>query len=231
MKKLYSIILLSASLLVTAKLSAQSVIYDREGYVNVREKADKNSKIIDTLSNGHLIYDMEKEGNWTNIDYFKNNKSFDGYIYTDRIKRIDTFREIKQKKLTETTVILENDSIQITVTEKKFEPKKHSFTYSKENKDQIQLIDRKQYYGTDGELPEFQYDEVKIKIGTQIIVLPKSATENLFQPSLYKVVAHYDKKSKTIYIDSINSDGAGSYIVVWKIKNGKYVDRYIFNGF
>lgn len=231
MKKINLTLIMFVSIFVTNNLFSQSIINDKDGFVNVRKEANKESKLIDTLRNGHLIYDLEREGKWVNIDYFKNNESFSGYIYNDRFKRINEFEEIKRKKINDNEVVLANDSIEISVTQVKFEPKKHKFTYSKENKTAITLIDKKQYYGTDGDAPKTQYEEVKIKIKDKIITLPKSATENLYEPSLNKIVVHYDEINKTIYIDSINSDGAGGYVVVWKIKNGKYVDRYVFYGF
>lgn len=55
--------------------SAQFVIVsDKDGYVNVRENADTQSKITDKLNNGHLIFCFENKSDWTNIDNTHNNK-------------------------------------------------------------------------------------------------------------------------------------------------------------
>ncbi|WP_298115139.1 SH3 domain-containing protein [Flavobacterium sp.] len=231
MRKINLYLIILVSIFLTNKSFSQSIINDKDGFVNVRKEANKDSQLIDTLKNGHIIYDLEREGNWVNIDYFKNNESLSGYIYNDRFKRIEKFKEIKRKTISANEVVLGNDSIEIRVTEAKFEPKKHKFTYSKENKKVITLIDKKQYYGTDGEVPKTQYEEIKMKIKDKVIILPKSATENLYEPSINKITVHYDEINKTIYIDSINSDGAGGYVVVWKIKKEKFEDRYIFYGF
>lgn len=231
MKKINLAVVLVVSLFISNKIFSQSIINDKDGFVNVRKEPSKNSTVFDTLRNGHLLYDLEREGNWVAIDYFKNNESFSGYIYKGRSKRIDAFTEIKRKIIKANEVVLGNDTIEISVTKSKFDPKKHQITYSKENKKAMTLIDKKQYYGTDGEVPKTQYEEVKVKIKDTLIVLPKSATENLYQPSLNTIAVHFDYKTKTIYIDSINSDGAGGYVVVWKIKNGKFEDRYVFYGF
>lgn len=219
------------SLVLSNNLFSQAIINDKDGFVNVRLEADKGSKLIDTLRNGHLIFPLERDGNWVSIDYFKKNESFSGFIYSDRIKKIEQYPEIKRKKSPNNEIILKNDSIEISVTEKKFEPKEHKFSYSKENAKSIIRIDKKEYYGTDGEMPKTQYHEIKVKIKNQVISLPKSATENLYEPSLEKIVANYDKENDIIYINSYNSDGAGGYIVVWKIKKGKYEDRLVFYGF
>lgn len=231
MKKINVVITILVIIIATNKHFSQSIINDKDGFVNVRKEASKVSKVIDTLKKGHLIYDLEREGQWVMIDYYKNNKSFSGYIYNDRFKRIAEFKEIKRKSINTNEVVLSNDSIEIKVTKATFEPKKHHFTYSKENKKVITLIDKKHYYGTDGEVPKTQYEAVQVKINDKLIQLPKSATENLYEPSLQNITVHHDEKSNTIYIDAINSDGAGGYVVVWKIKNGKFDDRYIFYGF
>jgi hypothetical protein len=40
-----------------------------------------------------------------------------------------------------------------------------------------------------------------------------------------------DKENDVIYIQSMNSDGAGGYVVAWKIEKNIYKERAIFNGF
>lgn len=46
----------------------------------------------------------------------------------------------------------------------------------------------------------------------------------------------YDKDVRThnmniVYIQSMNSDGAGSYEVIWKVEKAVYKERYIACGF
>lgn len=212
-------------------LFAQAIINDRDGYVNVRKEANKQSKIIDTLLNGHLVFTMENEGNWVNIDYFRKEEDASGFIYKGSTKQISDYPKFKNRMLLTNKVSLSQDGIEITVTEKKFEATKHKFNYSKENKKVITLIDNKIYYGTDGELPKTQYHNIKVKIKNKVIELPNSATANLYEPSLDKVTVNYDKANDRIFISSYNSDGAGGYIAVWKIEKGKYKERYIFYGF
>lgn len=80
-------------------------------------------------------------------------------------------------------------------------------------------------------MPTTQYEKIKIKIGNKIIFLPKTALEGLYQPSIYSAEVNYDKTNNTIYLQTMNSDGAGSYCVIWKKKNGFYLDRLIVYGF
>ena len=114
---------------------------------------------------------------------------------------------------------------------KSFEKSKHIFKYDKEEKDQIVLIDNKQYWGTDGEMPKTEYESIKLVVGGKGIVLPKSAFANLYEPNLSMTQVHYDKTNSILYILSENSDAAGSYEVIWKVEKGIYKERFIAYGF
>lgn len=208
-----------------------AIVLDKDGSTNVRLNGNSNSKIVDTLQNGHLIYCLENKGNWANIDYTKERKESNGYIYKDRYKLISTFLQIHIARKNVTSVKLKKDSIEITLTQSMFEKGKHRFKYSKEAPDQIELIDNKQYWGTDGEMPSTQYDKIILRIGHRNVSLPKRATVGLYEPSLYNAEAYFNKQNNTLYITTINSDGAGSYEVIWEVKNGIYMDRLVAYGF
>ena len=134
-------------------------------------------------------------------------------------------------KETDTFITFKKDSIEVTITQGKFDKKKHKFKFLKDYPTQIELIDNKKYWGMDGGMPTTQYEKIKIKIGNKIIFLPKTALEGLYQPSIYSAEVNYDKTNNTIYLQTMNSDGAGSYCVIWKIENGVYLDRLIVYGF
>jgi hypothetical protein len=208
-----------------------AIVNDNDSLLNVREDGQQNSKVVDKLQNGHLIYCFENKGNWTNIDYAKNGKELNGYIYKDRYKLISSFKTIPRTLNKENIVIFKSDSIQVTVTKSSFDKKKHKFKYVKEYPKQIELIDNKKYWGTDGEIPNEQFDKITIKIGQKIIELPKKSIESLYEPNIQSVKVYYDKSRNTYYIQSMNSDGAGSYFAIWKIDNDKYSDRLIAYGF
>lgn len=75
--------------------------------------------------------------------------------------------------------------MQIILTQQNFDKAKHKFIYRKEHKDQIQLIDNKKYWGTDGGLPKTEYKSIEVYIGKTKVTLPKSALANLYEISLY----------------------------------------------
>lgn len=226
------IILTSTLLLLTSICLGQfAIVNDKDSLLNIREDGTTNSKIIDRLQNGHLIYCFENKGNWTNIDYTKNNKELNGYVYKDRYKFISTFPALKISKKTETSITLKKDSLQVTITQSNFDKKKHKFKYVKDYPTQIELIDNRKFWGTDGGMPRTQFGTLIIKIGQKIITLPESALKGLYEPSIFSAEVNYDILNDTFYIQTMNSDGAGSYLVIWKVEKGIYKDRLVAYGF
>lgn len=208
-----------------------AIIRDNDGFTYVRNEEKKGNNIIDTLKNDHLIYCFEKSNNWTNIDFEKQGKDLNGYIYHNRFKLISSFESFKIQHQTNLSIALKKDSIEIKLFKGEFEKSKYKFKYTSNEKDQIALINREKYWGTDGGIPKYEYTKIIVNLGSQKITLPKAATENLFEPSLFNTEAFYDESTNTIYIQSMNSDGAGSYLVIWKIVNGKYSERFVAYGF
>ena len=208
-----------------------AIVNDKDSLLNVREDGQLSSKVVDKLQNGHLIYCFENNGNWTNIDYVKNGKELNGYVYKDRYKLVSTFPALTVSKKTATSITLRKDTIEVTITQSKFAKKKHKFKFVKEYPDQIELIDNKRYWGKDGGMPTTQFESIVIKVGQKAIKLPKIALEGLYEPSIYSAEVNYDKANDTFYIQTMNSDGAGSYEVIWKVEKGVYKDRLIAYGF
>lgn len=226
----HSITLLLLHLCLTA--SAQfAIVHDKDSTVNVREDANPNSTIIDKLHNGDLIYCFEDKGNWTNIDYAKKGKEQNGYIYKDRHTAIATFTPLKKIREKSNSITLQKDSITVTLTQSKFEKRLHKFTYLKDYPTQIKLIDNKPYWGKDGGMPTSQFNTITISIGQRMYTLPKIALQGLYEPSLFSAEANYDKDNDILYIQTSNSDGAGSYEVIWKIEKGVYKSRLVAYGF
>ena len=208
-----------------------AIVNDNDSLLNVREDAQPNSKVIDKLPNGHLLYCFENKGNWTNIDYAKKGKELNGYVYKDRYQFVSGFPALTVSKKTATSITLKKDTIEVIITQSKFHKKKHTFTYLKEYPDQLELIDNKKYWGRDGGMPTSQFENMVIKVGQKTIKIPKSALEGLYEPNLYNAEVNYDKASDIFYIQTMNSDGAGGYEVIWKVEKGTYKDRLVAYGF
>lgn len=208
-----------------------AVVNDKDSFLNVREDGHQSSKVVGKLPNGHLIYCFDNKGNWTNIDYTHEGKELNGYVYKDRFQLVSNFPALTVSKKKETSITLKKDSLEVTITQVQFDRKKHKFKYVKEYPDQIELIDNKKYWGMDGGMPTTQFESIVIKVGQRRITVPKYALEGLYQPNLDNAEVNYDKSKDTFYIQTINSDGAGSYLVIWKIEKGYYKDRLVACGF
>lgn len=208
-----------------------AIVKDKDSLLNVRDGEQQNNKIIDKLPNGHLIYCFENKGNWTNIDYTKKDRELNGYVYKDRYVLVSKFPALTVSKKTNTSITLKKNSIEVVITQSKFDKTKHKFKYVKNYPTQIELIDNKKYWGMDGGMPTTQFENITIKLGQKVILLPKIALEGLYEPNIYSTEVNYDKTTDTLYIQTINSDGAGSYLVIWKIEKGIYKDRLVVYGF
>lgn len=204
-----------------------AIVNDKDSFLNVREDGHQSSKVVDKLPNGHLIYCFEKKENWIIIDYTIKGKEQNGYVYKDRFQLVSNFPGLTFYKKTATSITLKKDTLEVTITQGKFDKNKHKFTYVKEYPDQIKLIDNKKYWGMDGGMPTTQFESIVIKVGQKRISIPKNALEGLYEPSIYNAEVNYDKSNDTFYIQTINSDGAGSYLMIWKIEKGIYKDRLV----
>lgn len=83
----------------------------------------------------------------------------------------------------------------------------------------------------DGGMPTTQFEKISIKVGQKNIILPKSALEGLYEPTISSAEVNYDDVNETFYIQTTNSDGAGSYLVIWKVEKGIYKGRFVAYGF
>lgn len=207
-----------------------AVINDKEGFVNIRSSNEvKDNNIVDKLENGYVVTHFEAEGNWILVEYQKNGKLLDGYVYKDRINNISNFIKIPEKQISPNGITLSNKDIEIIITEKNFDKTKHTFNYFNNDPNIVIQIDGKDIFGTDGNIPKREYNFIEIQIGAIHISLPKNALENLYEPTLENTIANYDEKSETLYIQSSNSDGAGGYEIIWVIEKGKYKERIVTN--
>ena len=226
-----SIFLILLTFFSTLAFGQFAIVLDRDGQCNVRSSPEVANNTSDTLKNGHFVYCFETKGNWTNIDYSKMSQALTGYVYHNRLKLVSDYQRIPLLTRATNSATYRKDSIEILVVTQKLDKGKYRFSYFKGNKDQIELVNGRPYWGTDGGLPKAEYKLISIRLGKKKVDLPKSALENLFEPGLNNTQVNYDQQSDILYIQSMNSDGAGGYEVIWKIEKGKYKNRYIADGF
>ncbi|WPO79376.1 hypothetical protein [Flavobacterium sp. KACC 22761] len=208
-----------------------AVIKDNDEYVNIRTEASIENNVSDKLNNGFVVYCFEPKNNWINIDYSKNNKDRNGYLYKNRVQYLSEFTTIPLIKKTQTQVIFEKNGLNISIESKNFESNSAKLTFLEKDKSILKKINGKDFWGTDGGIPKSTYKSIAVVIDNNTIELPKNAFDDLFEPNLYNTKINFDKKNNILYIASSNSDGAGGYEIVWVIEKGKYKERKIVYGF
>jgi hypothetical protein len=227
-------LLILSFLFVVFKSFAQfAIVEDKDGFVNVRKSPGIKNNIVDTIYNGEFVFiwDFDDElKNWFSIIYIKNDHEKDGYIYKTKFKELNKFQEISNKNFIYGGVVLKSDSIKITIKVDSFQIRKNKIEYEIEENSYkfVKKINNKKFYGTDGEVPSYQYKSIEIEFGKDNIVIPKSAFKDLFEPNINNTNASYDPLTQNLYIYALNSNGAWSYGILWIIKNKKYLKRVLY---
>jgi len=209
-----------------------AIVSDKDGFVNIRGTKDFGDNVKEKLDNDQFVYILEAKDDWAYIFYMKNSQLVrNGFVYRDRLKVINDFSSIPLVSTKEQEVVFTKGETTLTVSAKKFYREEHDFTFYKENTEQIQYIDGLPYMGTDGEFPNSEYASIEVKIGSDQFTFPAEAIRNLYEVRLADTKVNYDSNNDTIYIQSMNSDGAGAYEVIWRVVKGVFKDRYIASGF
>lgn len=205
-------------------------IIDKDGYVYVREKENKNSKIIGQLKSGHVIFIPEDLGtNWLNINYRDDNKELSGYIHRSRVKYINTLENVPMADYDNTFVNFYLRNISINIKTGTFNKESFDTKYFSKDEKGFDKYKGRFMLGTDGYANEAKtfYKSITISIGNYTIKIPETDLQDLFNANNGYTECYFDKTDKTLYIHLTNSDGAGSYVVLFIIKNGIYKRRQV----
>ena len=226
------VLVLFLTVFIVGHINAQTaIIKDPDGYCNIRQTASSQSKIIDTLSNDKIVfvYKDEAEDNWLPVDYKKGNELLSGYIHQSRIRFLADMTKFKSVTLNDTMLKLQLDNFQLTMTKGSFNKKNRKLQYGKQEETTfLKTIDNKFPWGTDGNIPKTEYKSVQFKTKKNTLNFAINTVNDLFEPNLYMTMVYLDKKTGKFYIEAINSDGAGGYVVIWVVKNMQIIGREIF---
>lgn len=231
MKNICILIILLVSQLNYAQFAR---ISDADGFVNVRKEANAKSEISGKILNKEIVYLIDNEfsnSQWKYAFYeSKSIKEVSGYIHSSRLKILSDFIEIDYLK-TENDIAFfmdREEDIQIEIAVQSFNAKKSISKFS--IKDGFYYAYKsKPIWGTDGNLPNSAYKFIKVKIKGKEFEVPQESLENLFQPTIIEkandfkyIEINYDKNNDVLYISSLNSDGAGSYVVLFVFEKGNF---------
>lgn len=225
-------------------------VNDADSFVNVREDASINAAVVCKLPNETIVFasyvdDMDEKSNWVHVDFYlkkttkkKNPEDYtpaimngytlySGYIYKTKLIAIEKLKPLTYRQFTN-GYSCSNDSVKIKITIAPFVQAKHSVQYSKKYEGIWDKVDNLPMIGSDGSKPGEEIKKMEVSINNITVSIPAAAYKNLFNPS-YQNDAYADKNGN-IYLVMYNSDAAGSYSCIFIFKNGKFIQRLVFNG-
>ena len=229
MHKIPAVILFILSFGTT--ISQTAIINDPDGFSNIRDKANGQSSITDTVANGRLVYVFKDmvEGNWLPVEYNKGKKIISGFIHSSRIIYLNSLTPFKEVKQRDSAVELQLDAIQIMLQTKKFSEKGRVIKYEKtDGQNYVKSIDNQFPWGTDNSMPRFEFKAIQVRIKDKVIPFPPNTYQDLFNPNPGMTKAWLDKKTGKVYIETLNGSDASACVVVWVLKSEQVVGREIF---
>ncbi len=197
--------LLFSTLILSYFAQAQfGIVQDKDGFVNVRDEKNTTSTI--------LPIDNDEENSKWYLAEFQTEKS--GYIFHDRIKKLEDFESIAPISKNDNKVEFSTSDYKIELETQQFNSKKHKIF--KEG-DFVYAIDEKDFFGSDGMVPQTEFKSFKISFKGKEISFPKYYFTNLYNANLSATKLTYNKELNQYYLFGTYSDGAGV------LENGKIV--------
>ena len=198
-----------------------AVIKDNDGFTNVRKLPKGDSEVIYKLKDSEVFcyqeLKTEPKPDWITVYISKNKFQLEcgddntliGYIHKSRLCPIENLNTYNG-----------------TVFSFMYKLKKFSLENKISDFDGKWLtkINGRRIYGTDGNIPKTEVVGIETSINGKTIEIPSILYEDIFECDNEFVI----NKNKDDYIvHQWNSDGAGGYLIVWVLGNGKLKQRLI----
>ena len=198
-------------ILVVFNSFSQGFVYDKDGYVNVRNNyVFKESQVVDTLHNNHLVWIQDEVDDWFEVWSLRNEKR-NGFVHKSRIIQLYQKNNFEFSKESTDKLLVRGDKITLEIERQKANINNYSISDS---------------FGTDGFMPKYQYKEILIVFNQKKIVLTnEDHLKNLYEPNVNHINIYFNGYYKKLYLSSLNGDGAGAYIVIWIIDEFENVER------
>jgi hypothetical protein len=214
--KTKKIFLLTAALSVQLSFAQFAKIVDKDGYVNVRENADANSKIVGKINSDEIVYIFEADNkNWANVS--------NGYVHNSRLKYIQTYQAVPPTVRDASKAIFKSGNIKVNIVSGKFNFKENEQDFTSTLSGDF--YKEQQVWGLDGTIPKTHYLSITAQVGDKTIQIPAKEIENLFQVNNKSTKCYYDRINDILYISMLNSEGAGTYVALFTIEKGEYKGR------
>lgn len=240
----------SISSMVTAKIDPYIpfVIVDKDGYTNIREQPNANSKIIGKIHKYQLFFSID--GNFCESGMYatdhweaiESDGNPNGYIYKKNILQINNLPSLKSKGKDDfslssngiTTIIRANDSIQITIGLQSYDRKNHQGWIYGGTSDAYEKHIVKQQVGNEvKEVEIFDNNQVETEIkiieiiyNGQKTTLPIDKIQNYCDPLNITAYIGFDGE---LYLGISGGGDAAGYGVWFSIVNGEIVFETMVN--
>jgi hypothetical protein len=220
MKIVLSIILTVLTFQIT--FGQVATIQDPDGWTNVRKAPDGKSEVIlKVYKNEVFWYDYEKtdqEQEWISIYIPKNDYCLGksepnyivGFIHKSRLLPLEKLNGYKGNDFTFEYQLSDFDSTNRVI--------------DKLDGKWITAIDGRPVWGTDGNFPSTQVDDIKVIFDGQKIDI-----HEVFYSDIYECdngISIY-KNGDTYFAHQWNSDGAGAYEIVWVFDKNRLKQRLV----
>ena len=216
-----SLIFLSLTFFIQNLNSQLAVIEDPDGFTNVRQEPNGNSKIIYKLLESEIFsyFEGNSKNGWIEVSISKN--KFDlycyesgnyliGYIHESRFQPIENLPKYKGNNFT-----FQYDLQKFYAGDKIIEKEGNW----------VKKINGRSFYGTDGGLPTTEINGINILIDGQKIEVSSALYEDLYECNNNFNV---NKIGKDFIISQWNSDGAGGFIIAWVLNKDGIKQRSIW---
>lgn len=195
------------------------IVNDNDGFANIREDQSTTSKILQKIKSGTVLsIDQEEDkSNWFLVEY---EPESNGYIFNDRLKKVEDYLNIDPISLTENSVNFETNELKVIIKTKKFNKNKHVIIKEGEY---VYSIDDEEILGTDGLLPQNEFESFKISFQNSLIEIPDNYYKRLYNLEVKNFRLTFNKDLNQYYLFGTFSEGAATYDAIWVIEKGKIV--------
>ena len=93
------------------------------------------------------------------------------------------------------------------------------------------IDDRREWFGTDGEIPRVEIVSMGVAFGTKKFLVPRKLYADCFNPTFHKnnFIAKLNDATDTLFVFMAGSDGAGAYQIMWVLRNDGRHSRFVHN--
>ena len=228
MKKIILLPILFISLATHAEFSE---IQDPDGYSNLREQPNTQSRILTKIPNGTHVYTPEMEGKlhlehgWQMTYDLRGKKRLDGWVHTSRLIPLSRYESIPVTATTDGFTCQKNGmGVRIKSERFNYEKEKHLFTHDQYG---LSHYRGKEMFGTDGTIPFSHYREIAFFRNGKIQIAPRAQYDHLFDPYFEKAgdntqLSHcyYRAKDDTLFLTTVIGDGAAYTEVLFVFRQG-----------